>query len=129
MRALLADLLIAEAAAERRSHQLRMSQRLQTFVQALEQRHEELDGVLLLAQVHRLSLESKSGAGIVTITVLIKKKVSNSLEMSPKTARNIKLMNAVTEMGEDRLNMLQYPDVIISSTVPVVILQLINNLK
>lgn len=38
-------------------------------------------------------------------------------------------MNAVTEMGEDRLNMLQYPDVIISSTVPVVILQLINNLK
>lgn len=49
--------------------------------------------------------------------------------MSPKTARNIKLMNTVTEMGENRLNMFQDPNVIISSTISLVILQFINNLK
>lgn len=42
--------------------------------------------------------------------------------MAPESARYVELMNAVAEMSEDRLNVLQYPDVIISSAVAVVVL-------
>lgn len=52
-----------------------------------------------------------------------------SLEMSPKSARNIKLMNTVAEVCEDRLNVLQYPDVIVPSSVSIIVLQLVDDLK
>lgn len=49
MRALFADFLVAEAAAERGGHQLRMAQCLQPFVQVVQYGHEEFDGILLFA--------------------------------------------------------------------------------
>lgn len=51
------------------------------------------------------------------------------LEMSPETARYIKLMHTMTKMCENCLNMLQNPDVIIASSVSFIILQLSDNLK
>lgn len=54
--------------------------------------------------------------------------MQNSLEVTPKAPRDVKLMNTVTEMGEDRLNMLQYSDVVVASSVSVVVLQLVDNL-
>lgn len=49
--------------------------------------------------------------------------------MTPKTSRDVKLMNTVSEMGEDRLNMLQDPDVVVTSSISVVILHIVDNLK
>lgn len=49
--------------------------------------------------------------------------------MTPKTTRDVKLMDTVSEVGEDRLNMLQYPDVVVTSSVSVVILHVVDNLK
>lgn len=49
--------------------------------------------------------------------------------MSPKSTRNIKLMNTVTEMSKDSLNVLQYPDVVVSTTISIVVLQFVDNLK
>lgn len=54
--------------------------------------------------------------------------MQNSLEVTPKAPRDVKLMNTVTEMGEDRLNMLQDSDVVVASSVSVVVLQLVDNL-
>lgn len=53
----------------------------------------------------------------------------NSLKMSPKSTRNIKLMNTVAEVCEDRLNVFQYSNVIISSAVSIVVLQFVYHLK
>jgi hypothetical protein len=49
--------------------------------------------------------------------------------MSPKSSRNVELMNTMTEMCENRLNMLQDSDVIISSSISVIVLQFVDNLK
>lgn len=54
--------------------------------------------------------------------------MTNSLEMTPKASRYVELMNTVSEMCEDCLNVLQNSDVVISSSVPVVILQFVDNL-
>lgn len=43
--------------------------------------------------------------------------------MSPKTTWYIKLMNTVTKMSEDCLNMLQDSNVIVFSCVSIIILQ------
>lgn len=58
MRTTLTNFLIAKAAAQGGAHKLRMAERLESFVETLEERHEELDGVLLFAQVHRFALKS-----------------------------------------------------------------------
>lgn len=42
--------------------------------------------------------------------------------MSPKSTRYIELMNTVTKMSENRLNMLQYSNMIISTTVAFFVL-------
>lgn len=55
--AALANLLIGKGAAEHFAHHLLLPDGLERLVQALHQAHEELDGVLLLAQIHRLPLK------------------------------------------------------------------------
>jgi len=57
MGALLADLLVAERAAQRGIHKLRLAKRLQSLVEAFEKGHEKLHCILLLAKIHRLSLQ------------------------------------------------------------------------
>ena len=52
VRAALANLLVRVDADQRPVHDLLVAQRLQRLVHAVRQRHVELDGVLLLAQVH-----------------------------------------------------------------------------
>jgi hypothetical protein len=49
--------------------------------------------------------------------------------MSPKSARYIKLMNTVAEMNEDRLNVFENPDVVISTAIALIILQFIDDLE
>lgn len=42
--------------------------------------------------------------------------------MSPKSSRDVELMNAVTEMSEDRLNVFENSDVVISAAVSFIVL-------
>lgn len=49
--------------------------------------------------------------------------------MSPKSARYVELMNTVTEMSKDCLNVLQYSNVIVSSAVAFVVLYVVDHLK
>ena len=58
--AALANLLIGKRAAEHFAHHLLLPDGLERLVQALHQTHEKLDGVLLLAQVHRLPLKPEN---------------------------------------------------------------------
>ena len=57
MWALFADFLVGEYASEDARHGQRLRERLQSLVHRVDQRDEELDGVVLLPQVHRLALQ------------------------------------------------------------------------
>lgn len=59
VRAALANLLIGKRAAEHFAHHLLLTDGLERLVQALHQAHEELNGVLLLTQVHWLTLKPR----------------------------------------------------------------------
>lgn len=49
--------------------------------------------------------------------------------MPPESSRDVKLMNTVSEMREDRLNVLEDPNVVVPASVSFVILKLANNLR
>lgn len=58
MRAALADLLIAVRTTENFSHYLLVAERLEGFVQTLDETHEEFYSVLLLTEINRFTLQS-----------------------------------------------------------------------
>lgn len=55
---ILTNFLITETPSECSTHQLRIAQGFETFVQTFEQRHEKLNGVLLFPQVNWFALQS-----------------------------------------------------------------------
>jgi hypothetical protein len=49
--------------------------------------------------------------------------------MSPKSPWDVELVNTVTEMSENRLNVLQDPDVVVAAAISVLVLDIIDNLQ
>ena len=105
MRTSFTNLLVGEDAQQGAVHDLLVAERLQRLVHAVRQTHVELDGVLLLAQVHRLALQ---------------------LKVTPQTARDVVLQLAGRQMAEDGLQLLENVDVVLfDRLVAATLLQLL----
>jgi hypothetical protein len=109
--AALANLLIGKRAAEHFAHHLILPDGLERLVQALHQAHEELDSVLLLAQVHRLSLQPESNTKLQQLR--IGDTIRRLLEVLPKPSRNIVLQFAVGQVPENSLHLFENADVVL----------------
>ena len=105
MRAGLADLLVTDHAAQHLGADLLLPHPLQGLVDRVDERHEELHGVLLLPQVDRLS---------------------QHLEVAPEALWDVVLQLRGGQVAEDGLHLLQDSQVVVA---PVAVLLAVLVLK
>lgn len=112
----LTDLLVGKRSSQHLTEHGGVAQGFQSLVQTVHQRVEKLQGVVLLAQVHRFAPQSKTHAhgffGNCYNTELMQSffKVP---ELFPEAPGDIVLQPRRGQMSKNDLEMPQYPDVVL----------------
>lgn len=122
MRASLTDLLVGEGASQHLAEHGGVAEGLQGFVQAVHQRVEKLERVVLLPQVHRLTPQPEAAREIIK-SASVDKKTEAQLttamtffflpELFPETPRDVVLQPGCRQVAEDDLQVAQHPDVVL----------------